>query len=108
MISYDDFSKLDIRIGTIVSAEKMEGADKLLVLQVNIGEESPRQIIAGIATHVTDPQEIVGLQIPIIANLEPRTLRGYESQGMILAASTEDEFALLHPSFSITPGASVK
>ncbi|HED05538.1 MAG TPA: methionine--tRNA ligase, partial [Ignavibacteria bacterium] len=104
---YDDFAKLDIRIGTIVSAEKMEGADKLLILKIDLGEEEPRQILAGIAEFI-DPETLVGKQLPVIANLEPRTLRGYESQGMILAIGTGDGFALLHPSEKVKAGNSVK
>ena len=108
MITYDDFSKMDIRIGTIVSAEKVEGADKLLRLEVEIGEEKPRQLVAGIAQHVADISALVGKQIPILANLESRMLRGVESQGMILAASDEDGIVLLHPVRPLTPGSKVK
>lgn len=107
MIKYDDFAKLEIKIGTIVSAEKMEGADKLLILKVDLNEEKPRQILAGIAEFI-DPESLTGKQIPIIANLEPRTLRGYESQGMILAIGTDDGFALLHPSEKVKAGSEVK
>src|SRR3989338_2270390 len=107
-ISYDDFSKLDIRIGTIVSVEKVEGADKLLRLEVEIGEEKPRQLVAGIAQHVADISALVGKQIPILANLEPRMLRGVESQGMILAASDEQGIVLLHPVRPLTSGSKVK
>ena len=108
MITYDDFSKMDIRIGTIVSAEKVEWADKLLRLEVEIGEEKPRQLVAGIAQHVADISALAGKQIPILANLEPRMLRGVESQGMILAASDEQGIVLLHPARPITSGSKVK
>ncbi|HEY4486399.1 MAG TPA: hypothetical protein VJB70_01530 [Candidatus Paceibacterota bacterium] len=108
MITYDDFSKLDIRIGTIVSAEKVEGADKLLRLEVEIGEEKPRQLVAGIAQHIADISTLIGKQIPMLANLEPRMLRGVESQGMILAASDEQGIVLLHPARPLTPGSKLK
>src|SRR3989344_8377069 len=103
MITYDDFAKLDIRVGTIISAEKMEGANKLLILKVDVGEENPRQIIAGIAESF-NPEELVNKQIPIIANLEPRMLRGHESHGMILAMGSEEGFVLLHPGREVKPG----
>ena len=108
MINYDDFAKLEIRIGIILSAEIVEGADKLLRLSVNVGEESPRQIISGIREFFPDPAVLVGRQCPFLTNLEPRVIRGFESQGMILAASNEDEFALLHPMNEMTPGSKVK
>lgn len=105
MISYDDFAKLDIRIGTIKEAEPLPDADKLLKLIVDVGEAEPRQIIAGIAQFV-DASELPGSQIPVLTNLEPKTLRGHESQGMILAGSHENGFALLHPSEEVPPGSS--
>lgn len=108
MISYDDFAKLDIRIGTILSIEVVENADKLLKLTVDLGEENPRQIISGIREFFDDPQFLVGKQCPFLANLEPRVIRGFESQGMILAASTEDKFGLLVPHQMLPPGAKVK
>lgn len=114
MISYDDFAKLEIKIGTIISVEIVEGADKLLRLLVDVGEKDaegnvmPRQIISGIRTYFEDPQTLVGRQCPFLTNLEPRTIRGFESQGMILAASTDESFALLHPHVPLIPGAKVK
>ena len=86
MISIDDFKKIEIRVGTVLSAEKVPDTDKLLKLFVDLGEEMPRQIVSGIAEYVT-PEEIIGLQFPFVANLEPRMLRGISSQGMILAAT---------------------
>lgn len=114
LISYDDFAKLDIAIGTIAAVEVVEGADKLLKLAVEVGEEKPRQIISGIREYFEDPQELVGKQCPFIVNLEPRTIRGYESQGMILAATclpagrAEGGFALLHPHRALPAGARIK
>ena len=81
-INFDDFSKLDLRVGHIISAEKMPKADKLLVLQVDLGIEK-RTVVSGIAMHF-EPSEIIGKQVTLVANLAPRKLRGVESQGMIL------------------------
>jgi methionyl-tRNA synthetase len=91
-ITYDDFSKIDIRVGTITAAEKVEKADKLLKLTVDMGFET-RTIVSGIAEHFK-PDEIIGTQVSVIANLAPRKLRGIESKGMILMA--EDEAGKLH------------
>lgn len=107
-ISYDDFAKLAIRIGTITAVEVVPDADKLLKLTVDLGEETPRQIISGIREFFADPQILVGQQCPFLANLAPRTIRGLESQGMILAASTEDTFSLLHPGTPLPPGTIVR
>lgn len=87
-IGIDDFSKVDLRVGEVVSAEPVKGADKLLHLKVNIGEVKPRTIVAGIAT-VYKPDQIVGRKVVIVANLEPRKLRGILSEGMIVAASLD-------------------
>lgn len=114
MISYDDFAKLEIRIGEIKTVEIVEGADKLLKLTVDVGEKHgdgtscSRQIISGIRTYFPDPQILVGRKCPFLVNLEPRTIRGFESRGMILAASTEEGFALLSPHTDLPPGAKIK
>jgi methionyl-tRNA synthetase len=105
-IVYDDFSKLDLKVGTILAAEKVEKADKLLKLQVDIGVET-RTIVSGIALHFK-PEEIVGKQVVVVANLAPRKMRGIESNGMILMA--EDNQGKLHfiqPEAAINPGAGV-
>lgn len=107
-ISYDQFAALQIRIGTILSVEVVPEADKLLKLMVNVGEETPRQIVSGIRTYFEDPQVLVGKQCPFLINLQPRVIRGLESQGMILAASSEEAFALLHPAGELPAGAMVK
>jgi len=108
MISFEDFKKLEIKIGTVLSAEKIEGSDKLLKLMINLGEEKPRQIIAGIGPYFPDLSVLVGKQLPIAANLEPKMLKGLESQGMILAASGNDEAVLLCPQKEVPPGSIVK
>ena len=107
-ISYDDFSKLDLRIATIVDAQPHPNADKLLVLQVDLGTEK-RQICAGIKAHYV-PEQLVGKQIVIVANLEPRTLRGQVSHGMLLAGSDGEagKVILLTPAEPLPPGAMVK
>ena len=104
-ISFNDFMKLDIRVVTVLSAEKVEGADKLIKLEVDMGSEK-RTLVAGIA-ETYDPKKVVGKQIPILANLEPRKLRGIESQGMILAAVVDDKAVLLHPDKKVPEGSSV-
>ena len=109
MATIDDFQKLDIRIGKVLSAERIEGSDKLLKLMFDVGEEAPRQILAGIAENVADPQTLVGKELPLIANLEPRKMRGEMSYGMILAASTaEGAPILLHPAQTVPPGTIVR
>jgi methionyl-tRNA synthetase len=95
-IAFDDFTKLDLRTGTIVAAEKVKKADKLLHLTVNLGFEE-RSIVSGIAQFFT-PEEVVGQQVVIVANLAPRKLRGVESQGMILMAeNTDGELVFVSP-----------
>ncbi len=104
VIDYDTFNRVEVRVGTIQSVEKIEKSDKLLKLMVDLGEESPRQIISGIAPYFTDPQTLSGRQAMFVANLEPRTIFGYESQGMIFALNDEDNFSILEPDTFITPG----
>lgn len=87
-IQYDDFAKLDFRTGTILSAEKVEKADKLLKLEIDLGFEM-RTIVSGIALHFK-PEEIVGKKVVVVANLAPRKMRGIESNGMILMAEDAD------------------
>lgn len=107
-ISYDDFAKLEIKIGTIRSVEVVPDADKLLRLEVDFGEEELRQIVSGIRMYFEDIQILVGKQCPFITNLEPRTIRGLVSNGMILAASTEELFSLLYPSLELPVGTKIK
>ncbi|MEZ4103820.1 MAG: hypothetical protein R3B60_00870 [Candidatus Paceibacterota bacterium] len=107
-ITYDDFAKIEIKIGTIKSVEVVPEADRLLKLMVDVGEEELRQIISGIRTYFEDPQSLVEVQCPFITNLEPRKIKGLMSHGMILATSTEDSFSLLVPQIKIESGASAK
>jgi methionyl-tRNA synthetase len=108
MINIDDFAKLEIKIGEILSVEKIPNADKLLKLSVDVGEESPRQILSGIAEYFPDPEDLVGRQAPFLLNIEPRTLRGYVSHGMILAVGGEVGLALLNPSEKVPNGSPIK
>jgi methionyl-tRNA synthetase len=89
IITIDDFVKVDLRVGVVLSAVPVKGADKLLHMQIDIGEPTPRSIVAGIAKAYT-PESLVGRKVVIVANLAPRKLRGLESQGMIVAASLGD------------------
>jgi methionine--tRNA ligase beta chain len=106
VINFDDFRKLDIRIGKIISAEKVEGTEKLLRLEIDLGTEQ-RQIVAGIAESYL-PDQIVGKEVPLLVNLEPRKIRGIESQGMILAVDVEGKPILLHPEREVPPGSLVR
>lgn len=99
----DDFQKIEIRLGTVLSVSVVEGADKLYILQVDLGEEKPRQILSGIREYIT-AEELQGRQFPFVTNLAPRMLRGHESQGMILAGSDENGLALLNPSKNLKNG----
>jgi tRNA-binding protein len=107
VVQFDDFLKLDLRVGTVIQAEAHPAADKLLVLQVDLGTEQ-RQLVAGIRGHY-EPAALIGRQIIVVANLAPRMMRGLESKGMLLAASTEDhaQVILLTTERPITPGSRV-
>ena len=99
----EDFQKIEIRIGTVISVSVVEGADKLYILQVDLGEEKPRQILSGIREFVS-VDELLNKQFPFVTNLAPRMLRGHESQGMILAGGDDNGLALLNPSKPLDNG----
>ena len=107
VITYDDFAKLDLRVANVLSAEPHPNADKLVVLRLDVGG-AERTIVAGIRGHY-EPAALVGTQIVIVANLAPRMMRGIESQGMLLAASTPDHAAviLVRPDKPIASGSGV-
>ena len=106
-ISIEDFRKMDIRIGTIKQAEKVPQADKLLKLQVEIGDEI-RQVVSGIARQY-DPEHITGTQVCLLANLAPRKVKGVQSQGMILMAENDDgELAFVSPISVVKDGSPVR
>ncbi|HEV7297791.1 MAG TPA: methionine--tRNA ligase subunit beta [Tepidisphaeraceae bacterium] len=106
-IKYDDFAKLDLRVATIVECRPHTNADKLLVLKIDLGGEQ-RQICAGLRGHY-EPEALVGKQIIIVANLEPRTMRGEISQGMLLAATdaATNKVIVAMPSQETAPGSRV-
>jgi len=111
-ISFEDFQKIEIKIGKIISAEKVEGSSKLLKLEVDFGllesgEGIRRQIIAGLAQFYA-PEALIGKECPFAFNLAPRMLKGLESQGMILCPSDNGSPVLLHPDKEILPGSIVK
>jgi len=133
-ITFDEFKKAEIRIGTILSAEKVPEADRLLKLMINLGrkkvapqpivvaegevspevpeevkvEDDIRQILSGIAEHYPDPQVLVGRQVPVLANLPTRTIRGYESQGMVLYAVGEGFLTTVEPGREVPNGTPVQ
>jgi len=120
MITYDDFKKIEIKAGRVLSAEKIPNTDELLKLSVDFGEmaetadsvgnksilkSAPRQIISGISAYFPDPTILVGKTCMFVTNLEPRTIRGFESNGMLFAVSDDKgNFSLLEPNQSIAPG----
>jgi methionyl-tRNA synthetase len=106
-ISIDEFSKIEVSIGTVASAERVPETDKLLRLMVNFGEEAgPRQIISGIAAYVGEagPESLVGRQLAFVTNLEPRTIRGLESNGMLFAVGSDETFAFVTTDRPVPPG----
>ena len=106
MISIEDFKKVELKVGRVLSTESVEGSEKLLKLRVQIGDEE-RQIIAGIAKQYSI-EELVGRLIIVVANLEPRILMGFESQGMILAAGDGETIGLLMPDKDIPSGTTIR
>jgi methionyl-tRNA synthetase len=94
LISIDDFAKIDLRVGEVKFAERVKGADKLLHLKIDIGEPEARTIVAGIAL-AYKPEQLIGRKVVIVANLQPRKLRGLTSQGMIVAASVDGGLPVL-------------
>ncbi|MSQ48249.1 MAG: methionine--tRNA ligase subunit beta [Deltaproteobacteria bacterium] len=105
-ITIDEFSKVELRVATIKAAEPHPKADRLLILKIDLGTEE-RQLVAGIRGHYT-PEELIGKQIVVVANLQPAILRGVESQGMLLAASDGEHVIVLSPEKAISAGARVK
>ena len=105
--TFDEFMKMDIRVGTITAAEKVEKADKLLKLTVDTGIDT-RTVVSGIAEHY-NPDDIVGQKVSVLLNLAPRKIRGVESQGMILMAeTTEGELAFVSPTKDLEAGNTIR
>src|SRR3954466_7570239 len=107
-IQYDDFAKLDLRVATVIECKPHSNADKLLVLQIELGNGERRQICAGLRQHY-QPEQLVGKQIVVVANLAPRQMRGEVSQGMLLAASDPQtaKVIVVSPGDSVTAGSKV-
>lgn len=106
-VTIDDFGKLEIKIGRIISAEKVPETDRLLKFELDFGSEK-RTIIGGWAIAYPDPSILVGTLMPAILNLEPRTIKGIESQGMLLGATENDQPVALHPDRDIELGSIVR
>lgn len=107
MISLDDFRKLDIRIGKAISAERVAGSERLVKFIFDMGNEE-RQILAAVAEFFPDHSVFIGKEMPILVNLEPRTMRGETSYGMILAADDGSSPVFLHPAREVPPGSIVQ
>jgi methionyl-tRNA synthetase len=106
-ITIDEFSKIEVQVGTVRSAERVPETDKLLRLEVDFSELSgPRQIISGIAAYVPEPELLIGRQLAFVTNLAPRTIRGLESNGMLFAIGSDATFAFLTPDREVPPGTS--
>ena len=105
VISIDDFAKVTVKVGTVLSAERVPETDKLLRLMVDLGEAEPRQIISGIAAY-TEPETLVGRQLCFVANLAPRKIKGLESNGMLFAVGEGETFAFVTPDRQVPPGTS--
>jgi methionine--tRNA ligase beta chain len=106
MISFEDFQKIDLRVAKIIKAEKIEGSEKLLNLEIDLGSEK-RQIVAGISQFY-EPEDLIGKEIVVVANLEPKKLMGIESQGMLLAAEKDGKPVILIPEKEVPPGTKIR
>ncbi|MDB4991774.1 MAG: methionyl-tRNA synthetase/methionyl-tRNA synthetase C-terminal region/beta chain [Parcubacteria group bacterium] len=104
-ISIDDFAKVQVKVGTVLSAERVPETDKLLRLMVDLGEPEPRQIVSGISAY-TEPEALVGRQLCFVANLAPRKIKGLESNGMLFAVGQGETFAFVTPDRETPPGTS--
>ena len=107
-IDYEQFARVEMKVGLVRSAEKVQGADKLLKMSVDTGESEPRTLVAGIAQAYPDPQALVGKRIVVVANLAPRVLRGITSHGMLLAAGEPPNLAVVTLDREIAPGTRVR
>jgi methionine--tRNA ligase beta chain len=106
MISFEEFQKIELKVAKIIEAEKIEKSEKLLKLIVDLGDER-RQLVAGIAKYYK-PEDLIGKEIVVVANLEPKKLMGIESQGMLLAANADGKPVILIPEKEVPPGTKVK
>ena len=106
-ISFEEFKKIDIRVGEVKEVEKIPDTDKLLKLQVEFGNGEMRQIVSGIAQYYS-PEDLIGRQFPFVYNLESRTIRGEESNGMILGVGGDTGFVVLIPAQEVPPGSQIR
>lgn len=106
-VSLDDFQKLDLQIGTVQTVREHPDADSLYLMDVDLGELENRQLVAGLVDHY-DPEELEGRQIVVVTNLEPATIRGETSQGMLLAADAERHVSILQPDRAVPNGTDVR
>lgn len=105
-VSFSEWKNLDLRVGRIIDVENHPNADKLYVIKVNVGEKEPRTIVSGLREHYTI-KELKGKNVIVIVNLEPAVLRGVKSDGMLLAATHEEQCVLLEPDKDIEPGSRI-
>lgn len=106
MIPFDDFAKIELKVGNVIEAEEIEGSEKLIKLRVDLGEAEPRQILAGVKQWYK-PEDLKGKQVVVVANLEPRVMMGLQSQGMILCADGSKPI-FLKPSQKVPPGTKIR
>jgi methionine--tRNA ligase beta chain len=106
MISFEEFKKIELKVGKVLNAEKIEGSEKLLKLIVDLGDER-RQVVAGIAKYYK-LEDLIGKETVVVANLEPKKLMGSESQGMLLAADVNGEPVILIPEKEVPPGTKIR
>lgn len=107
MITFEDFSKIELKVGTVLEAEEVEGSEKLIKCVVNLGEDQPRQILAGVKQWYK-PEDLVGKQVVVAANLESKMMMDLESQGMLLAADCEDGPVFLTVPKEVPPGTKIR
>lgn len=107
MLTLEDFSELELKVGTVLEAEEVEGSEKLIKLKVDLGEEQPRQILVGVKKWYK-PEELVGKQVVVVANLEPKVFMGHQSQGMMLAADAKGGPIFLTIPKKVPPGTKIR
>lgn len=107
MINFEDFTKVELKVGTVLEAEEVKGSEKLIKLMVDLGEENPRQILAGVKQWYR-PKAFVGKQVVVVVNLESRIMMGLESEGMMLAADCEDGPVFLTVPKEVPPGTKIR
>lgn len=108
VIGYDEFAKVEMKVGLVRTVEKVQGADRLLKMTVDTGDPEPRTIVAGIAQAYPDPQLLAGKRIVVVTNLAPRVLRGIASRGMLLAAGEPPNLSVVTVDGAIPPGTPVR